>query len=56
VSEQLIDILGTNVRRFLYYFKISNEKKIVITCSVAKATGTELNGAFDEIVSSLNYE
>ncbi len=56
VSEQLTDMSGGNVRRFLYYFKISNEKKIVITCSNAEATATELQEAFDEIASSLNYE
>ncbi len=56
VSEQLSDMSGENVRRFLYYFKIANDKKIVITCSVAEATGTQLNDAFDEIASSLKYE
>ena len=56
MGEQLVDMSGTNVRRFLYYFKISKGKKIVITCIVAEETGAVLNNAFDEIASSLISE
>ena len=55
-GEQLVDMSGINVRRFLYYFKISKGKKIIITCVVAEESGSVLNKAFDEIAGSLIYE
>lgn len=53
ISERFIDKLGKNARRESYYFPVSSEKKVALTCQAAVATGAKLDDVFDEIASSL---
>ena len=53
IIERFIDKVGKSVRRESYYFKVSNEKKIAFTCTVAKKTKAELDDVFDEMAASL---